>query len=408
MKKLTVFVLLMIALFTASACFASTHTNDGMTLTIPDEYEEMLVLEMPENDAEGILFSVSEKASIEAAKAEGFSTEGAGWLFGIGRVSEEAYHEMLCSEVPGREVFAKDDNGSYYIYFHPTDVRVVRADYNDPAVWDEWGKLCEWGDSMKESFINENEGLTAEKHGNTILDYYISRLMYKSHQNYTVSTTEYGPMEAGRINAAVYLKPLSEGVVYEIASSEETPDGEYVVLNFPEEDIRFDFFLAEGKENYIRQVWFNGENEMLYKAVFDDPEIKASAVMHEFYLDLVLADSLGYNTDDLIGKWGEKFVGRCGITIEKDENDIYHISIHWASSAFESNNWTMTAVPTGNGSEIRYEDCEKKVITFTSETESTETIVYQNGTGTFGLLSTNELQWNDEVEHAADDLVFIK
>lgn len=408
MKKLSIFVLLIFTLVTASACFAAAHTNDGMVLTIPEEYEEALVLDVPENDAEGMLFSVSEKASIEAAKADGYDTDGAGWLFGIGRLNEEAYHAMLCSEVPGREVFAKDNLGSYYIYYHPTDVRMVREDYNDQAAWDEWSKLCEWAYSMRQTFIDENEGLSPVKHGNTILDYYISRVLYMRSQKYTVSTTEYGPMEAGRVNAANYLKPLSEGVIYENARGEETPDGEYVVLNFPEEDIRFDFFLAEGKENYIRQVWANEQNEMLYKAVFDDPALKASEIMHEFYHDLVLADSLGYNTDDLLGKWGEKVVGRCGITIEKGEDDKYQISIHWSSSAFESSEWTMTAVSTGNGSEIRYEDCEKKDIKFTSNTESTETVVYQNGTGTFGLLSTYELYWNDETEHIADDLVFIK
>lgn len=32
------------------------------------------------------------------------------------------------------------------------------------------------------------------------------------------------------------------------------PDGEYVVLSLPDEELRFDFFRAEGKENLIREV----------------------------------------------------------------------------------------------------------------------------------------------------------
>ena len=90
-----------------------------------------------------------------------------------------------------------------------------------------------------------------------------------------------------------------------------------------------------------------------------------------------------------------------------EEDGKYNVKIHWGSSAFESYNWSMTAVSTGNGAELRYEDCTLIDLVFTSEEESTETVVYENGTGTFNLLSTYELVWNDETGHAADDTVFI-
>ena len=86
------------------------------------------------------------------------------------------------------------------------------------------------------------------------------------------------------MDAAVYAERLmtGEGLSYEEADLSETPDGEYVVFSFPEDDLRFDFFLAEGGENYVRQVW-NGDCEQLYKAVFADGTTKASAVMQEWY-----------------------------------------------------------------------------------------------------------------------------
>lgn len=408
MKKVFVFTMLLIALISAAVCSAADFSNEGLVLSVPDEYANLVTVEVAEHDAEGMLFSVSEKASIEAAFKQGYMFDGAGWLFAIGRVSEDEMHQMLCDDMSGREVFAKAADGTCYILYHPTDVRMVREDYSDQSGLEQWSMLSEWAATVPETFIAENEGLTAEKHSNTTLDIYLARMLYRDDVDYTVSTTEFGPVEPGKVNVAPYLKPLTEGVVYEYADIQEAPDGEYVVLNFADDDVRFDFFFADGMENYIRQIWFHGEDTAFFKAVFDDPELKATELMNEFYRDLVLAQSLGYSEDDLSGSWTEKIAGRCTITIEKNEADTYDISIHWANSAFSTSFWTMTAAPTGNGSEIRYEDAKKTVVTYTSETEKTEEVLYENGTGTFGLLSTYELVWQDETENAAENCVFVK
>lgn len=385
----------------------TVFSNGGLDLSIPEELVDRLVIETPENSERGFLFTVSEKASIEAAKENGETWEGAGRLFSIGRVDEERYHDMLCGDMSGVEVFAKDNEGSWYMYYHPTDVRLVRKDYSFiEKDMMEWGELCSWADSMKAKVIEDN-GLTPETHSNSMLDIYLARMLYRGYEKYTVSTTEYGPVRPNGIKAADYIEPLVNGVKYEAIYDGEAPDGEYVVLNFPEDDIRFDFFLAEGNENIIRQVWYNGELEMFYKAVFEDESLEAAEIMHDFYLDLVLADSLGYTADDFIGVWAEKIAGRGVIEIRKgDAEGAYNITIHWGSSAFESYNWTMTAAAE-EGPVLRYNDCKLIDLLFTSENESTETVVYENGKGTFSLLSTYELVWNDETGHAADDTVFV-
>ena len=74
---------------------------------------------------------------------------------------------------------------------------------------------------------------------------------------------------------------------------EEAPDGEYVVLNFPEVGTRFDFFLMEGKENYIREVNDGSDYETLYLAAFDDAETRATDVMREWYYAAVGATPAG-------------------------------------------------------------------------------------------------------------------
>lgn len=408
MKKIIFLSLLAILLTAAVTCLADGETvlftNAGLSLPVPAVYADLLVIETPENDEHDILFKVSEKASIDAEKAAGGSGDGAGWLFSIGSVSEERYHEMLCGDMSGVIVFAKNSD-VYYTFYHPTDVRLVRQEYTDEEL-KNWGILNEWAASMKNVFIDEN-GLDAESHGNSELDIFLARLMYGDEKNYTVSTTEYGPMSPNRVKAADYIEPLVDGAVYQIVDNEEAPDGEYVVLDFPAQDIRFDFFLMEGKENYIRQVWFDGKHEKLYKAEFSDESIKASRIMYDLYLDMVLADSLDYTADDLAGVWADKISGRCLIEIAKSETEgVYDVMIHWGSSAFESYNWTMTAV-AGDGPELIYEDAKLIDLLFTSEEESTETVKYENGKGSFILLSTYELIWNDETEHTADDILFI-
>ena len=409
MKKI---ISLFIVLLTFAATIVSyaqpAYTNEGLTLSIPDEYAGKVTVKTPENSDEGTLFSVSETESIEAAKAAGYGWEGAGWLFDIRRVSKEEMHKLRCDDIPGYIVFAKDTDENYYIYIHPTDVRVVREDYNDTAAMERWTSLNEWSHSVRETIISENEGLSAVKFSYTSLDAFLSRMMYTDDIKYTVSTTEYGTQQPNSIKAADYIAPLTHDVIYTSLRDEEAPDGEYLVLDFPEIDLRFDFFFMEGKENYIRQVWFNGEHEMLYKAEFKDENIKASAVMNDFYHEIVLRNSLGYTPDSLIGTWAEKIAGRCSIEITKEKDaDKFDIRINWSGSAWQKAYWEMTAEPTGNGAELRYGNGKHSILTWQSEDNMTEEEIYSNGTGTFNLLSTFELVWFDETEHAADGNVFI-
>ena len=81
--------------------------------------------------------------------------------------------------------------------------------------------------------------------------------------------------------------------------------------------------------------------------------------------------------------------------------------INWSASAWQKAVWEMTAEATGNGAELRYENGKHSILTWQSEDNMTEEEIYTNGSGTFNLLSTFELVWFDETEHAADGSVFI-
>ncbi|MCR4962977.1 MAG: hypothetical protein K6B40_03760 [Firmicutes bacterium] len=416
-KHLLCLVLAALMLLSLAACSANDNAaagvleNGGLQLTVPAEYAGLLIAEAPEDVNEGVLFTVAEKASVEAAQALGQEDIGAGWLFDIARVSAGELHEMLCNDMSGREVMACDADGNYYVFCHPTDVRLVREtaeEMNEAA--EQWSRLNEWADSVRESFVNENDALTAYTRGNSDLEIYLNRIAYMPDTHYTVSTLEYGPMEANGFDATAYVEKLLDGVTYEDAGISETPDGEYAVIEFPEDDIRFDFFFLEGKENYIRQTWNNGQNEMLYKAAFADGQTKASQLVNDWYHALAEQNSagMGYTADDFLGNWAEKIAGRGQIEITKGENDgEYQVNIHWAGSAFESANWTMTVKATENGNQLAYDDATMVIRTYSSETEYTDEVRYENGTGTFTLNSANEIMWQDDVEQAGEDAVFI-
>ena len=433
MKKKQVFLLalMMLALFMLCGCGAIQETsisssgdsvtdlalqpdgeagqlyeNDGLKLMIPLEYDELLITETPQDDRGARLFSVSEKASVEAAKATGMDYEGAGWLFSIERIDEATLRDLLCNtDLSGTEVFARDDLGRYYLYRHPTDVRYVRGN-NDAMAADQgtWTALNEWAwSNVRETFLRENPELIADTRGSTSLELSLARIAYKSGTCYSVSTTEYGPIEpaADTFDAAPWLEKLMTNVRYELIDLSQAPDGEYVVLSLPDEELRFDFFLAEGKENLIREV--HGDEEIaLYQASFAD-DSRGSAVMLDWY-DALVADhdmsELGYTPDSLLGDWAEKIAGRGYITISKNDEGEYEVQVNWSNSAAEMNVWTMTARPAASNM-LRYENCRHVLLTLREDGPETEELQYENGSGTFTLLSTNELQWQDDTGHAA-------
>ena len=273
------------------------YENGGLKLLIPPEYDELLQIDMPENDADGILFSVAEKASIEAVKAQGMDSDGPGALFSIGKIDEARMRELvLNTDLSGIEIFAKDAYGDYYVYYHPTDVRYYREN-NDAMVRDQeiWSALNEWAyGTVRKSLLEENPQLMSAPVGSSDLDLLLARIAYIPGYAYTLSSLEYGPVElnADEFDAGPFLNRLMSGVTYQYVD-EEAPDGEYVVLNFPEVGTRFDFFLMEGKENYIREVNDGSDYETLYLAAFDDAETRATDVMREWYYAAVGATPAG-------------------------------------------------------------------------------------------------------------------
>ena len=264
------------------------YENGGFKITVPAEFADKVIVDTPADNDDGVLFDVTEKASVDAAKAKGSEYDGIGWLFAIGVRNEEEFHKMLCSDVSGEEPIGYDADGNYYVFFHPTDVRYDRETPEQmQADQDDWSKTVEWAYTMKQDFLDENAGLTPFKWGGTVLEAYLARTAYDKEAVYTLSTLEFaqdGALEpSDKVDAAKYFEMLTKDATYELFEG-EAPDGEYVVLSFPEDDVRFDFFYAEDGKNLIRQVW--GDNEQVYKVTFADEKKTANDIMDAWAREL--------------------------------------------------------------------------------------------------------------------------
>lgn len=273
--------------------------NAGLTFSVPGDTAELLVAEAPENAEDGTLFSFSEKASVEAAKALGEEDTGAGWLFDIRKVSEEELQELLCYDMSGMDVIAKDAEGGYYLKCHPTDVRLVREGDLTDEDWAAWSSVCEWAAVAPRFFVEENESLEPFSRGNTEPEIWLNQILAGKLTDYTFSCLNpFDPLSPGETDPAPFIEKLLDAEISFDYSGEGAPDGEYVVLNLPEENVRIDFFFAEGKQNYIRTVAELEDTtiENVYVAEFADEETTANGIVYAWYK--AIAEAQGYSLED--------------------------------------------------------------------------------------------------------------
>ena len=273
---------------TATQPAAKVYENKGYKITVPAELADKITVETPEVSEDGVIFDCYETKSVEAAKGTANENMSAGWLFAITERDVDSTRKMLASDYPGEDPIAKAEDGTYLIYHHPTDVRYERATpeemQKDQA---EWEAACAWANDVRENFAADN-GLTKVYYNGTSVEAALGKAAFDENAKYTISTTEFGPMEPKDVDPIAFYEKMTNGATYESVNlaENEVPDGEYVVLNFPEDNVRYDFFLAEGSENIIRQVIGaegSEQQEYFYKVTFEDGTSKASAIMNEWY-----------------------------------------------------------------------------------------------------------------------------
>lgn len=378
------------------------YENGILHLEIKPKYNDLITVETPEDDADGILLTVSETASLVTG-----GYDGAGWLFSIGQVTEDALHEMLCGDMSGAEVFAKDGDGMYYIYYHPTDVRFERATAEEmESGIAQWTMLNEWAATVPDTLLEQSIELEYFRRGNTDLDMHLARAAYDPDAHYTVNTLEYGPIEADGFQAAPYAETLLDAGFFE-TERDEAPDGEFISLSFPEEDVRFDFFRSEG--NVVREV--RGDYEAYYETWFYDESVSCADIMQGWYY--ALAESAGVKEPDASldafpGTWAEQIAGRGVVTIEKSlAPGKATIEASWPDGAAVMYTWKMTGSLEEDG-RLVYEYGARTVTEYDENGE--ERLLDENweASGSFYLNDAGELVWHDELSGNDEDSVFIR
>ena len=300
MKKMIITAALAVAA-TMALSFGAMASEDtkveagGLVFEIPAQYKDLVTIETEGLEA-GELIRVSETASMEAAKAMGEEENGAGWLFSISGIQENELGKLRCSDMSGREVFAEDED-VYYMFNHPTDVRLLRETNEEmDEAMDQWTALNEWANGeVRDAVLADNPRLEKEICSNTELDMYLARARYDG-LKYKIRSLEIGEMDPTVFGEDDFLDEMTEDVSFEEVtdlSDAEQPDGEYIVMAFDDENVRFDFFLGEGLENYIREVKTTDDGEeveTLYRAVFEDPEESATGIMREAIASMAHTD----------------------------------------------------------------------------------------------------------------------
>lgn len=154
----------------------------GVKISLPAKYVDQLIVQTEFDLSEysetyGLpLIRVSEKASVEAGKADGIS-EGVGWLFTISRMTRAQYEQYIGSDQSGRSAFAAsgtDGAGqygelgqytapvydNYYVYSTATDVQFFPSDGKidtQSEAWKNWEELCDMGEVVQADMISRND-----------------------------------------------------------------------------------------------------------------------------------------------------------------------------------------------------------------------------------------------------------
>ena len=103
---------------------------------------------------------------------------------------------------------------------------------------------------------------------------------------------------------------------------------------------------------------------------------------------------------------GRYSAGRPWAEVECYGKDSARILIHWSSSYAEYTEWEIIGKLDPDTLTIRYTDAVKKTITYTDEETFTETVDYEDGTGTIVFDQGTSFTWHEDQSEDGGDLVF--
>ena len=251
-------------------------------LCLPQKYAKLVLTQTKFQDGKR-LFSVAEKASIEASHKEAGECSGAGWLFAISKVNKAELKQMLCGDMSGRTLFARDDKGGYFIFEHPTDVRYMRE---TPEAMkrdqEQWSKLSAWAWSdVRKNFLKDNPGLSPLTADNSNIGICLANLSYRSGSKYSLGKKSAADCSGEGVWSLPFGEKLLYGNTYEMVKGDTTLKGDYVKLTIPKDKTELYFFQRKGTTYVLEKR--EGQQSNLYKATPVEEHAEALSVMQEWY-----------------------------------------------------------------------------------------------------------------------------
>ena len=98
---------------------------------------------------------------------------------------------------------------------------------------------------------------------------------------------------------------------------------------------------------------------------------------------------------------------RASMLVEAEGMTDAKITVSWASSASESSEWTMSGAFDADALTVSYDNCVRTDYVYNESGEvDSETVVYDNGTGTILFAEDGAITWIDDQDHVADGMTF--
>ena len=114
-----------------------------------------------------------------------------------------------------------------------------------------------------------------------------------------------------------------------------------------------------------------------------------------------------FDTDYIAKHAGYYSAGRPWLQVEPDGDDSAKVTVHWSGSAAEHIEWTMSGWFDTYSRTVFYLDATRTDRVYADDGElSSETVVYEDGTGRFCFQNDGTITWEDDVDDAGRDLVF--
>ena len=266
--------------------------------------------------------------------------------------------------------------------------------------------LTEWAEEVPSQLRDQNEKLEDFYRGDTELDMYLARAAYREGTVYTLTALEYGTLEPGGVDAVPYAEFLLDGGFFR-TEHDEPPAGERIVLSFPEEDLRFEFFKTQG--DLVQET--RGEDVTFYETFLYDEDLSFADVVQGWYN--ALAEQAGVREHDaaadaFAGVWSEKIAGRGEVRIAPTlASNRFRVEAEWPESAFETVTWSMTARLTEEDTLV-YENGIRRELGSDETGEGYITDEDSEASGQFYLDDAGELRWHDDQTENEGDTVFVR